>query len=96
MTDERPSACSLEGRELEERLEEIAALGSECLLGHEIEGERHRLRFPADEETQHRLEALVAAEAECCPFLDLVLVDGGEELVLTVSAPATWGPSRRG
>lgn len=95
MTDEAPIVCSLEERELQDRLDEVAALGAECLLGHEIEGERHRLRFRADEETRRRLEALVAAEAECCPFLDLLLVDGGEELVLTVSAPATWGPSRR-
>jgi len=94
MTDETQIACSLEGRELEERLNEIAALGTESLLGHELEGERHRLRFRADGETQRRLEALVAAEAECRPFLDLVLVDGGEELILTVSAPATWAPNR--
>jgi hypothetical protein len=94
MTEETPSAeetapsCSLQGRELQERLGEIAALAAESLLGQEADGARQVLRFRSDPETCRRLEALVAAEAECCSFLDLRLEAGGEETVLTVLAPA--------
>ena len=92
MTEKTPSAestpptCSLQGRDLRERLDEIAALGAESLLGQEADGDRQILRFRADPETRRRLEALVAAEAECCSFLDLSLQISGEEIVLTVSA----------
>jgi len=83
--DEKPIACSLRGRDLEQRLEEISALAAESLLGQETDGERQRLRFRADPETRRRLEALVAAEAECCPSLALSLEAGGDEIVLTIS-----------
>lgn len=86
--DGKPIACSLQGGELERRLEEIAALGAESLLEHARDGDRHRLRFRSDPETRRRLEALVAAEAECCPFLGLSLEAGGPEIVLTALAPA--------
>jgi hypothetical protein len=92
MTKETPSAeqlppsCSLQGRELRERLDEIAALGTESLLGQEVDGDRQILRFRNDPETRRRLEALVAAESECCSFLDLSLEHRAEEIVLTVSA----------
>jgi hypothetical protein len=92
MTEETPRdereapSCSLQGRDLQKRLDEIAALGAASLLGQEADGDRQVLRFRADPETRRRLEALVAAEAECCSFLDLALESNGEEIVLTVSA----------
>jgi len=85
MTDEVPPTCSLQGRELQERLDEIAVLGAENLLGQEVDGDRQRLRFRADPETRRRLEALVAAERECCRFLEFSLEADGKEIVLTVS-----------
>jgi hypothetical protein len=81
-----PPGCSLRGRELQQRLDEIAALGADALLGQEADGHRQTLRFRPDPETRRRLEALVAAESECCPFLQLSLEAGGKEIVLTVSA----------
>lgn len=86
MTDAVPPSCSLQGRELQDRLDAIAALGAESLLGQESDGDRQRLRFRPDPETRRKLEALVAAESKCCPFLELSLEGGGEEIVLTISA----------
>ena len=45
------------------------------------------LRFRADGDTRARLEAIVAAEAECCPFLDMELCEEADELLLTIVAP---------
>ncbi len=87
MTKDKPIACSLGAGELEQRLAAIAEIGAESLVSHEVEGDRHLLRFRADANTRRRLEGIVAAEAECCSFLDLSLGEDGDELVLSIAAP---------
>jgi len=86
MTDDTPIACSLNTGQLEQRLTEIAAVGAASLISRGSEGGRHLLRFRADATTRQRLEAIVAAEAECCSFLDLSLSEQAGELVLSISA----------
>lgn len=86
--NENPIACSLGATELENRLAEIEALGAESLLSRRQEGERHVLRFSGEPRTRQRLEAIVAAERECCPFLDLDLNREGDQLALSIAAPA--------
>lgn len=56
-----------------------------ALIEHGVEGERDLLLFRSDAETRRRLEAIIAAEARCCAFLDLFLEEQGDELVLSVS-----------
>jgi hypothetical protein len=81
-----PLACSLTGPELTERLAEIAAAGEQAVrVGDE-------LRFPAGAATRERLEAIVAAESRCCPFLDFELRESGADLVLTIDAPPEAEP----
>lgn len=92
MTAEKPIACSLSPGDLQDRLAKVAAIGADGLIGHEVEGGRQLLRFRADAGTRLRLEEIVAAEARCCAFLDLDLRPEGEELVLTISAPAGGRP----
>ena len=87
MAKESSIACSLEGNELNERLAAIAEIGSDSLIEHDLHGTEHRLRFRSDEATRGRLDRIVAAEAECCSFLDLSLKEEAGELVLSVSAP---------
>jgi hypothetical protein len=87
MTDRIPIACSLSATDLQTRLDEIAAVGTASLIRHDFDGERYRLRFRRDPETRRRLEAIVAAEAECCSFLDLRLAEENGELVLLIAAP---------
>jgi hypothetical protein len=87
MTEPKPVACSLEARDLRQRLADIAALGNEGLVGREVAGGTHLLRFRGDPEIRSRLAAIVAAEAECCSFLQLDLEEEGGELVLTIAAP---------
>lgn len=87
MKDEAPIACSLNARELTERLAAIAEIGASSLISREIEDDGHLLRFRKDATTQRRLESIVAAEAKCCSFLDLSLRDRDDELVLSIAAP---------
>jgi hypothetical protein len=83
MTEELPIACSLTASQLPQRLAEIAALSRDSFLADGPDG----LRFRGDETTRARLEALVAAEAECCSFLSFDIRRGEGELVLSIAAP---------
>ena len=70
-------ACSLNATDLAQRREEMRAVP---LLGASVQ-----LRFPRDE--RERVERIVAAEAECCPFLSMGLAERPDALVLDVAAP---------
>ena len=87
MIDGKPIACSLGASDLQPRLEEIAEIGAASLIDHEAKDGTHELRFQADPTTRRRLEEIVAAETECCTFLDLDLAERQGELILTLAAP---------
>lgn len=87
MTEAPPIACSLNSGDLKRRLAVIAKIGEESLIARENDEGRHLMRFRADTETRKRLEEMVAAEAQCCSFLDLALEERGGELILSVAAP---------
>jgi hypothetical protein len=69
-----------------ERLGRISRIGSRSWLGTESDGRRHSLSFRDDRQTRTELAAVIAAERECCPFLELALDETGGELVLTIDA----------
>jgi hypothetical protein len=92
MTPDTPIACSLSADELPVRLAEMRAIGKDALLGVTAEG---ALRFCADARTRARLDAVITAESECCPFLRFELAEAGGELVLSVSAPEGAEPLAR-
>ena len=83
MTEELPIACSLTASQLPERLAEIAALSRDSFLADGPDG----LRFRGDKSTRARLDALVAAESECCSFLSFDVRRDEGELVLSIAAP---------
>jgi hypothetical protein len=87
MTREEPIACSLGASDLRQRLSEIAAVGADSLIERSIVGDRHLLRFRSNARTRRRLEAIIAAEAQCCAFLHLSLDEQGDELALSIDAP---------
>lgn len=80
-------ACSLSAGDLKQRLAEIAAVGEGSPVGREVNGATHLLRFRSDAATRRRLEKIVAAEAECCAFLNVTLEERNGELTLSVAAP---------
>jgi len=91
MTDDTPIACSLGADDLQRRLGEIAQVGA-SLINRDTEDGKHTLRFRSDPTTRRRLEEIVAAEAECCSFLDLELVEHEGVLILTLAAPEDGQP----
>jgi hypothetical protein len=84
MTTEPVIACALSSDELPERLADVRAIGRDALLSVSAEGV---LRFRVDEGTRARLEAIIAAESSCCPFLSFDLREQGGALLLTIGAP---------
>jgi hypothetical protein len=87
MGKETPVACSLDAGALKQRLAAIAEIGADSLIASDTEGHRHLLRFRTDPTTRERLEDIVAAEAECCSFLDLSLSKEEDGLILSIAAP---------
>jgi hypothetical protein len=84
MNSDLPIACSLNADELPQRLAEIGAIGRAALRSVEPDGV---LRFGADPSTRDRLEAVIAAESECCRFLTFHLREDGGELLLSIRGP---------
>jgi hypothetical protein len=81
-----PIACSLGEGDLLARRQRLAELGRTSFLGADGGGGRHRLRFRGDPGTRAALEAIVVAEGECCPFLELSIGESGGEMTLSIEA----------
>jgi MerR family copper efflux transcriptional regulator len=80
-------ACSLSAAEGAKRAVRWRALLNTHLLSSTATTFGQRLAFPSDPEVSGELDALVAAERECCPFLDLTVERFDHALILDVSAP---------
>jgi hypothetical protein len=88
MTQPLPIACTLGAADLEARLAELRALGADALVSvSETEPGSAVLRFRADRDVARRVDAVVAAEAQCCAFLDFHVEHGDEATVVTIVAP---------
>ncbi len=90
MATDLPLACSLGAGDLAERARQLAEVGRRGLLTSEVSGNRAVLTW--DPAVREDVRAVVAAEAECCPFLDMRLVDGEDSIELVVEAPAGAEP----
>jgi hypothetical protein len=92
MAQELPIACSLAAPDLQARLELLAAIGTSHLISRDTEGDTQLLRFRRGDDVRRSLEDVIAAEARCCAFLEMVIREEGEELVLSIDAPADAAP----
>jgi hypothetical protein len=87
MNDETPIACSLIAGEYQLRLSEIQEIGRDSAVSIEERPDGATLSFRNSKALVERLESIVRAESECCPFLTLELVTEHDRLVLDVTAP---------
>jgi hypothetical protein len=87
MSHRLPIACTLSPAEMPRRAAEIRALGRDALMTVELSEGRAVLRFRADPSTRARVERIVAAESQCCAFMDFDLFAGDDAIVLTIAAP---------
>ena len=92
MPHELPIACTLTAEEMPHRLAEMTALGRGSLLAVDADGAAYVLRFRPGAETRRRLEAIVAAESQCCSFLDFELSEQPDALALTIAGPELAQP----
>jgi hypothetical protein len=82
-----PIACTLGAADLEARIREMRALGADGLLDVVERAGCAVLRFRPDPAIRSRVEAVAAAESECCAFLDFRLEHAPDAIALTISAP---------
>jgi hypothetical protein len=87
-----PIACSLPAAGYAARQEDIARIAREALRSREPLTGGTRLILAARDDTERDLRALVAAEAECCPFLRFELNRDGDSLRLDVTGPGDAQP----
>src|SRR5688500_11122500 len=92
MTHEPPLACSLSPAGYRRRIADARELADQHLRSRDAVPGGARLTFADGADTRRRLEALVAAEASCCPFLTLDLHWQNGVLVLDVTGPADAAP----
>jgi hypothetical protein len=82
-----PIACSLSASELPARLAEMTDLGRAALLDADIQDRRAVLHFAPDAGVRERVEGIVAAESQCCAFLEMQIAEAPDEIVLSITAP---------
>jgi mercuric ion transport protein len=80
-------ACVLDGQAYRTRVARIHALMEHALIARERLATAVRLRFRRDAGVETNLEALVALEWACCPFLVFALETLPGEMVLMISGP---------
>ena len=86
MTSTETLACSLAGDELIQRLGEWAAVASRATSRH-VEKGRIVSTYPPDEDILRRLRDLIAAEAECCSFMQFEVKEGPDEVEVELRVP---------
>jgi hypothetical protein len=88
---ELPIACSLSAVDLEARRAELAEIGRRGLVSlTQASADRAVLDFNPDPRTKRDLERVVAAEAECCAFLEMNITEG-DSLTLSIAGPPEAG-----
>jgi hypothetical protein len=92
---EIPIACTLDRTQTRQRGDDIRALGRAALTTVE-RGERHVvLRFRPDPEIREQVKEIVAAESECCAFLDFTITHDRDATVVTIVSPPEGAPVMR-
>jgi len=83
----QPIACTLTPDDMTARLAVIDALAADGLLDRTPTETGLRLRLRDTPEIERRTRELVAAESQCCAFLDFELGRDGDDLVLDITGP---------
>jgi hypothetical protein len=89
---DQPIACSLTATEAAARAAQTARIAERALIDRTAVEGGQRLRFAGGQETEAAVREIVAAEAECCPFLEMELRGAGGELELDITGPPEAQP----
>jgi hypothetical protein len=86
MANEETLACGLSGPELSERIKEWGQVASRATSRH-VEKGRILSTYAPDQQLLQQLRRLIAAEAECCPFMRFNVEEGPDEVVVELRVP---------
>jgi len=89
---ELPIACTLTPDGMTARLALIDALAADGLLDRTATETGLRVRLRDTPEIEQRTRELIAAESQCCAFLEFELAREGGDLVLDITGPADARP----
>ncbi len=78
--------CSLEGQELSDRVGEWARLMARA-TSRRVEKGRIVSTYPREKNLLDQLNALIAAEAECCSFMNFRVEEQPDQVVVELSVP---------
>jgi len=92
LPDSPPIACSLTAADYRRRVDDTGQVARDALRERRPIDGGARLTFEETADTRRRLEAFVAAESTCCPFLTMDLRSADGRLVLDVTGPETAAP----
>jgi hypothetical protein len=82
-----PIACSLTPAGRVQRAELVAALAADALLDRKRDEASLVLRFRGSPGVEERVRTWAALEAECCPFLTMLVVAEGSVVTLRIAGP---------
>lgn len=87
MSTELPIACTLSPDGFAARMGLIDALAADGLIDRTATAHGVRVRLRGTPEIERRVRELVAAESECCAFLDFTLGREDDAIVLEIAGP---------
>jgi hypothetical protein len=85
-------ACSLTAADYRRRVAETGDVAREALRERRPIDGGERLVFEETGHVRGRLEAFIAAESTCCPFLTMRLQSDGDRLALDITGPELATP----
>jgi MerR family copper efflux transcriptional regulator len=86
MTNTEALSCSLSGPELVSRIREWGQVASRAISRH-VEKGRIVSTYPPDQQLLQQLHRLIAAEAECCPFMQFNVKEGPDQVEVELRVP---------
>jgi hypothetical protein len=86
MANEETLACRLSGPELIERIREWGQVASQATSRH-VEKGRILSTYPPEQQLLQQLRKLIAAEAECCPFMQFNVEERPDQIVVELRVP---------
>lgn len=82
--------CSLSGPALIERISDWQQVASKATTRH-VDGGRVVSTYPNEQDLLQRLRRLIAAEADCCPFMQFDVEEGPEQVTVELRVPDEMG-----
>lgn len=86
MTERETLACTLSGPELGERIQNWSRVASRA-TSRLVEKDRIVATYPRDNDLLQQLRKLIAAEADCCPFMQFTIKERPHEFEVELRVP---------